>query len=281
MPMLRLLLIVLLLANLLAFAAVQGWLGGSPVRTEPERLSRQLHPESIQLAGEVGAPAAHDAAPPVLDAAPDPASEAAQADDAAGPGAAAPAAAEDDAPAAADADTGAEAGAHEDSTDVATAGTAPAEAAPPPSPLSCVAWSELSSAQAEQLAVRLRRTDAVFTRSRSETPGSWWVRIPPQASKELAEQRMREVRALGVADSFIVQDSGPNRFAVSLGVFKTEARARQMLNQLRARGVTAAGVEPRMVSTFRIQAQLPAAALRSVEAGARIAPARRVPCPNR
>lgn len=278
--MLRLLLIVLLLANLLAFAAVQGWLGGSPVRTEPERLSRQIHPESIQLGSEAAAPAGHDPAPPALDAAPAPAAAAAEAGDAAAPEAAPPAAPEDGAPMASDADTGAEAGADDGRIEVATAGAAPAEAAPPP-PLSCVAWSELSSAQAEQLAARLRRTDAVFTRSRSETPGSWWVRIPPQASKELAEQRMREVRALGVADSFVVHDAGPNRLAVSLGVFKTEARARQMLNQLRARGVTAAGVEPRMVSTFRIQAQLPAAALRSVEASARIAPARRVPCPNR
>jgi len=49
MAQLRALAIVLILLNLLAFAALQGWLGGAAPRGEPERLTNQLNPERIQL----------------------------------------------------------------------------------------------------------------------------------------------------------------------------------------------------------------------------------------
>lgn len=275
--MLRVLLIVLLLANVLAFGAVQGWLGGNPPRTEPERLNRQIQPDTIQLAGEIAPGPAP--AEPTSHATDDPRPDAVEA--------AEPEGATEDRPPA-DAGIAAEPEAAEPPAIAAetAAAAAPVASAPDNTPVSapppvCMVWSELSTTEADQLAARLRRTGTSFSRNRTEVPGSWWVRIPPQPNQEQAEQRVREARALGVTDSFIVQDNGPNRHAVSLGLFKTEARARQMLNQLRTRGLRNAGIEPRMVTTFRIQAQLSPAALRTVEAAPRIAAGRRVPCANR
>ena len=57
MPTLRLVLIVLLALNLLAFAAIRGWLGRPAPDGEPERISNQLNPDRIRLA-TVAAPAA-------------------------------------------------------------------------------------------------------------------------------------------------------------------------------------------------------------------------------
>lgn len=94
------------------------------------------------------------------------------------------------------------------------------------------------------------------------------MRIPPQRNRGEAERRVVELNLLGVSDTFIVQESGPNQNAVSLGLFKTENRARILLGQLRAKGVENAGIEPRMSTSYRIQANVPANELRIVESAA-------------
>ena len=112
----------------------------------------------------------------------------------------------------------------------------------------------------------------------SETPEAWWVRIPPQRNRGEAERRVVELNLLGVSDTFIVQESGPNQNAVSLGLFKTENRARILLGQLRAKGVENAGIEPRMSTSYRIQANVPANELRIVESAAPGLRAKRQAC---
>lgn len=61
--MLRILFIALLLLNLLALAAWQGWLGNAPPRGEPERLSNQIYPERIVLRAELPEPPTLDEIP--------------------------------------------------------------------------------------------------------------------------------------------------------------------------------------------------------------------------
>jgi len=61
MAPLRIAIIVLLFANLLALALWKGWLGGVGSHGEPERLSNQLNPERLHLVSASPAPAA----PPV------------------------------------------------------------------------------------------------------------------------------------------------------------------------------------------------------------------------
>jgi hypothetical protein len=73
---------------------------------------------------------------------------------------------------------------------------------------------------------------------------SYWVYIPPRKSLEEAKAKIGELKALGVQESFIVQE--PQwRYAVSLGVFKDEALANQHLENLRKRGVKSALKGPR------------------------------------
>jgi cell division protein FtsN len=151
--------------------------------------------------------------------------------------------------------------------------------APSPAPPAlCHAWGDLSASEADRLAQRLRRIGITAARSRSETPEAWWVRIPPQRNRSEAERRVVELNLLGVSDTFIVQESGPNQNAVSLGLFKTENRARILLGQLRAKGVENAGIEPRMATSYRIQASVPANELRIVESAAPGLRARRQAC---
>jgi cell division septation protein DedD len=300
MTSLRLLIILLLVLNALAFAAMRGWLGSTPPAGEPGRIASQLDPQRIRLAWVAAAPRkvlaepvsaalAPSPAPPEPEEAPLEPPPALAANDieqatAENNGVRTVVAGSEDAIAAAaeaspqgSGEDAAPSDAAETSADAAgSASNAAPEASPDAAPTTvstsppavCHAWANLTADQAERLSQRLRRVGAPPIRSRPETPDSWWVRIPPQGSRAEAERRVIELNLLGVTDTFIVQESGPTQYAVSLGVFKTENRARVLLGQLRTRGVTNAGIEPRMTTTYRLQASFPASELRAVESAA-------------
>lgn len=221
MPVVRLLFFVLLLVNAIAFMLLEGWLGSSAPRGEPERLTNQLRPGQIVLGEPPEAPAAEQDQAPLSD----------------------PAAIEAAAPANAPADA-------------ATSPPEPAhKAAAPALPAACVRFAGLSGDQASDMIERARRASKALTidDARAGTPNGWWVYVPPQGSRDAADGKVAELRALGVKDLYILQDAGPNQYAVSLGVFKTETSARQMLGRLQAQGVRSARVSQRNSETHRIE----------------------------
>jgi len=57
---------------------------------------------------------------------------------------------------------------------------------------------------------------------------------------------------LGVEDFYVVQEDSKFRFAISLGVFKTEEAARSRLAELRKKGVRTARVDPRETSVQKV-----------------------------
>lgn len=77
---------------------------------------------------------------------------------------------------------------------------------------------------------------------------SWWVYIPALPGRAAADKRLAEVRAQGLVDPFVVTDAGPHRYAISLGLFKSEAAAADLVKRLSARGVTDSRVEARPAS---------------------------------
>jgi hypothetical protein len=81
---------------------------------------------------------------------------------------------------------------------------------------------------------------ARLTQRNVDDGAKWWVFIAPQATRQDAQKKAAELKALGVDDYFIVQDEGLLRHALSLGVFKTEAAAATRLETLRAKGVRSA-----------------------------------------
>ena len=316
MTTLRFLIILLLVLNALTFSALRGWLGNAPPAGEPGRIASQFNPERIRLAREAAPPPATTDAvgqgltatlpapepsetplPPAADPEPDafapdthdpapdentgemastaPPDDAIAAERPETP--AQPAADDVVAPGAAEATSAAQDASSAPATELAT----PSPAADTRPPAVCHAWANLTPDQADRLSQRLRRIGVTPIRTRTETPDSWWVRIPPQRSRAEAERRVVELNLLGVADTFIVPEAGATQYAVSLGVFKTENRARVLLGQLRDRGVTNAGIEPRVTTTYRIQADLPTRELRTVESAAPGLRGRRQACAPR
>ena len=103
----------------------------------------------------------------------------------------------------------------------------------------CLAWDKLAPADADRLASTLAEKFPGVRAERRSVPGpggDWWVHIPPLAGKAEADRRSAELKLAGVADTLVIQD-GPNRYAISLGVFSAEKRAGERLAELKAKGV--------------------------------------------
>jgi hypothetical protein len=89
------------------------------------------------------------------------------------------------------------------------------------------------------------------------------VFIPPAANRAAADRKVEELKALGIRDIAVV-DSGAQRFAISLGVFRTEEAAQARLDALQTQGIKTAKVGARAQSvtqTLVVVRDPPAAAI--------------------
>ena len=72
-----------------------------------------------------------------------------------------------------------------------------------------------------------------------------WVLIPPFNTRAEAEKFTERLKGLGVTDFSFVNDAPLRRNAISLGIFRTEEGAQNLLAGLRKRGVKEAVIEVR------------------------------------
>jgi hypothetical protein len=129
----------------------------------------------------------------------------------------------------------------------------PPRPAPAPAPVTasaraaCVEWGgfgtgELARAQGAldrlAFAARMRRVEVSVT-------AGYWVFIPPLRSQATMERKVNELKQLGVNEYFPVLDPGRWRYAISLGVFRSEEGANRYLAQLRQKGVRSATIGER------------------------------------
>ncbi|HWI36310.1 MAG TPA: SPOR domain-containing protein [Burkholderiales bacterium] len=149
-------------------------------------------------------------------------------------------------------------------------GEVPAPTPTPPPPVSarpvptavaalkCIEWGSFTLADApraekalEPLALGPR-----LTQRRTEEQAHWWVFIPPAPSRALAVKKAAELKTLAVNEYFVMQDEGPHRWAISLGVFRTEDGARARLAALHAQGVRSAQIGEREATVPKVWLQV-------------------------
>jgi hypothetical protein len=217
----------LLLLNAALFAYAQGYLGTNRGNEEERaRIKPQLEAGKLRLLSSEQADAAAKLAPA-----------------ASGPAAAVPAQA---------------------------AASVPPAAAPaaPPVPLACIDVGSFSAAESRRFESRLAALALGERQSRQAVPAqdvtSYLVNIPPQGSKDAADRKAAELRNLGITNFFIMQGESPLKWAISLGVFKTETGAQALLAQLNKQGVHSARITPRGPQSTRYTYRF-----RDVEAGTR------------
>lgn len=132
-------------------------------------------------------------------------------------------------------------------------------------PVQCLEWGPFGEAEkARALAAleQLAEGRAVSTKP-VEITTAYWVFIPPLPNKAAADKKLAEIKALGVSDLYLVQESGPQRLAISLGLFRTEEAAMNYLATMQQRGVKSAKIAPRVQTLSQTQLVLrePAAGL--------------------
>lgn len=146
----------------------------------------------------------------------------------------------------------------------AAAQAAAAPAAPAPAPdapeagalVACTQVGNFAAAEArrfdkliEPLGLAARQLEQEEIQSQEIT--SHMVMIPPLGSKEAADKKAAELKEQGVSNYFIMNDTTPTKWAISLGVFKSEAAAQTLLAALRKQGVTGAKIAGRSTSAPR------------------------------
>ena len=137
--------------------------------------------------------------------------------------------------------------------DAAAASAAQAAMPTAAASIACAEIGNFTSADAARFEARLAPLALGARLSRRNVGGqeisSYMVFIPPQGSKEGADKKAGELKQLGVNNYFIMSDAGALRWAISLGVFKLEAGAKNLLATLVGQGVHSARVAPRMAAS--------------------------------
>jgi len=138
-----------------------------------------------------------------------------------------------------------------------------AEAAPPPpvprnepAATACLEVGNFVLADARRFEERVAPLELGDRQVRKNLPGqeisSYIVHIPPQGSKEAADKKAAELRGMGVTNYFIMNESSPLRWGISLGVFRSEAAAQAQLAALVKQGVHTAKVAPRYTGSKQL-----------------------------
>ncbi|MCC7486959.1 MAG: SPOR domain-containing protein [Burkholderiales bacterium] len=115
-----------------------------------------------------------------------------------------------------------------------------------PAPAACVEWGIFAGPDIARADAALARVEMPQERlERTPVDGGYWVYLPPMKTRAETDRKVGELKALGVAEFFVVQDAGPWRNAISLGIFRTEDAAQAYLAGLKERGVRSAIAERR------------------------------------
>ena len=136
---------------------------------------------------------------------------------------------------------------------VADTPPAPAPASVPVAALMCTEVANLREADARRFDTRLAKLELAKAPVRREVAAtdfsSYIVFIPPQPTKEAADRKAAELKALDITNFFIMNADSPMKWAISLGVFKSEAAAQTQLAALNKQGVHSAKVAGRASGT--------------------------------
>ena len=109
-------------------------------------------------------------------------------------------------------------------------------------PTSCYKWGNFTKTNlpsAQVVLVRLGLQSVINQEAVAQEDKRFWVYYPPLKSAALAQKKAAEIKAMGVDELFVVQDS-QWRNAISFGLFQDEQLATNLLNELQTKGVKSA-----------------------------------------
>ena len=160
-------------------------------------------------------------------------------------------------------------------------------AAEPAPPQLCLRWGDFTTSQWREArnALRLQVGGLEIEETLNDDKARYWVYMPPFDSLEAARAAIADLKAKGVADTFIIQDGGPQQLAVSLGLFSKKAMAEEFVAKLKSKGVERIISKPHPQSRYisilvRNVAESSKAALKTLATGFEKTSVQQVPCPG-
>ncbi len=128
-----------------------------------------------------------------------------------------------------------------------------------PAAATCLEWGNFVEADLERLeaAIASHELDDKLTRQEVGTAPVYWVHIPPLRSKRHAEQKMGELKRLGITHFTRVDDTSKWNNAISMGFFENIEDAQAFLAALRKKGVRSAIIGARNLKQVKYVARSP------------------------
>lgn len=104
----------------------------------------------------------------------------------------------------------------------------------------CLEWGSFSGGDLKRAssALAMLNLGDQLSRRQVEHISGYWAYIPPPKTRAEIDRKIAVLKARGVADYFVVQESGKWHNAISLGVFKTSEAAHKFVDKLSAKGIT-------------------------------------------
>ena len=101
----------------------------------------------------------------------------------------------------------------------------------------CIEWGTFGDADRARALAEIEPLGLgrLLTQKKVDTTLAYWVYLPKFANKTAADKRVAELNAAGLKDVAVV-DSGPQRFAISLGAFRAEDTANAYVQALDKEG---------------------------------------------
>jgi hypothetical protein len=123
----------------------------------------------------------------------------------------------------------------------------------------CLQLADLQLADSVRIESLLAEKWPAYKARRTSVEGGagYWVYIPPLPSKQEVDAKAAELKRLRVPELFVVQESGPNNRAISLGLFSSREAATARLEMLRKLGVKSAKVGERRPASVLIEMRGP------------------------
>jgi len=110
----------------------------------------------------------------------------------------------------------------------------------------CLEWGPFSDGDRARALAELEPLGLgkLVTLKKVDAPMAYWTFLPPFATRAAAGKRVDELKAEGLTDAAVV-DSGPQRFAIALGAWRTEDAANAQQAALAQKGIGGVKVGPR------------------------------------
>ena len=108
----------------------------------------------------------------------------------------------------------------------------------------CVEIGNFNLQDAETFEKKMALPPGMINRITVDTASSYMVFSPPSKNSKMAERKIAELQERGISHYFFIPD-GKFRYAISLGIFKTEDSARKLVAELKKHGIHDASIAGR------------------------------------